>query len=121
MIGSEGKNMAGIDPPQRQTCRVGEARTPAVSFVGVLESGELLTGTPTVVEVTTSDLTITNEVVNTAAITINSKSVAIGQAVQFKVTGQAAASSPYTLRVTASTDADPAQTIIRDLTLLVVA
>lgn len=110
-----------IDPPEYRTCRVGEVRTPAVSFVGVLEAGELLTGTPTVVEVGTTDLTLENKAVNTAALTISGKSVAIGQAVQFKVSGQASANSPYTLLVTTATDASPAQTFVRNLTLYVVA
>ena len=111
--------MASIDPPQRQTCRVGETRTPAVSFVDLLESGELLTGTPTVTEVTTTDLTLDNKAVNTGELTINSKTVAIGQAVQFRVSDQSVANSPYTLLVTVSTDATPAQTFKRKLTLLV--
>ncbi len=113
--------MASIDPPQRQTCRVGETRTPAVSFVDVLESGELLTGTPLVVEVTSSDLTLENKAVNTAELTINGKTVAIGQAVQFKMTGQKVSGSSYTIKVTASTDATPAQTFVRKLIVLVEA
>ena len=113
--------MASIDPPQRQTCRVGEIRTPAVSFVDVLESGELLTGTPLVVEVTSLDLALANKAVNTATLTINGKSVVAGQAVQFKMSGQLAATREYTIKVTASTDADPAQTFVRKLTVLVEA
>ena len=114
--------MSSLDPPQRWSIRVGDVRTPAMSFVGILESGELLTGTPLVVEETTADLTLTNKVVNTAELTINGKTVAIGQAVQFSVSGHLVANSPYTILVTASTDATPAQTFKnRKLILLVEA
>lgn len=113
--------MASIDPPQRWTVRVGETRTPAVSFVGVLEPGEVLTGTPLVVEVSTSGLTLTNKAVNTVELVINGKTVAIGQAVQFKMSGQLVANSPYMIKVTASTDASPAQTFVRKLTVPVEA
>jgi hypothetical protein len=57
-------------------------------------------------------LTISNAAVNTAALTINDITVAIGDAVQFKVLGQAVANSPYTLKITVSTDSTPAQTKI---------
>lgn len=120
-IKAEKEDMANIDPPERRTCRVGETRTVAVSYVNLLESGELLTGTPTVAEVTSTDLTISDVVVNTEALTINSKAAAIGQAVQFKVSGQVAATARYTLLVTVSSDASPAQTFVRKLTLLVEA
>lgn len=106
--------------PQIQCKTVSEIRNGAVSFVGKLDSGELLTGTPTVVEVTTSDLTISNVAVNTAALTINGLSVAIGQAVQFKVVG-GIADTVYTLRTTAITDATPSQTLITNLRLLCLA
>lgn len=86
-------------------CIVGETRTPGYSFAGKLDSGELLTGTPTVVEQTTSDLTITNKVVNTTALTLNNEEVAIGQAVQFKISGQLLANSPYVIKITCGTDA----------------
>lgn len=92
---------------------VGETRTPAISFKDVLESGELLAGTPTIVEETTSDLTLANKRVNTAALTINGESVAIGQAVQFKINGQLTVNSPYTLKITVGTDASPAQTFVK--------
>jgi len=75
-----------------------------------LDTGESLTGTPTVVEVTTTDLTITSKAVSTTALTINGTSVAAGAAVQFKVSGMKTTGSPYTLKVTVSTNATPAQT-----------
>ena len=103
--------MAENTAKERLTAVVGETRLFSVSFDGKLDSGELLTGTPTVVEVTTSDLTISNKAVNVAALSINHETVAIGKAVQFKVSGQLAASSPYTILITCGTDSDPAQTV----------
>jgi len=99
--------------PERPVAVPGETNAFAVSFAGVLDSGESLTGTPTVAEQTTSDLTIANVAVNTSALTINNQSVAVGAAVQFTVAGQLTANSPYTLKITAATDATPAQTKIK--------
>lgn len=96
--------MASIDPQQRPTYRVGDVRTPAVSFELALESGELLDGTPLVVEETTSDLTLTNKAINTAELVVNHRAVAIGQAVQFKISGQKISGSPYVVLVTATSD-----------------
>lgn len=99
--------------PERPITAPGEMRNFAFSFAGVLDSGELLTGTPTAVEQTSSDLTISNVAVNTSALTINEQSVPIGEAVQGKIVGQLAAHSPYTINVTASTDATPAQRFVK--------
>lgn len=104
--------MARNTAPERPVAVPGETNLCSVSLVGILDSGELATGTPTVTEVTTTDLTISNVVVNTAALTINSKTVAVGKAVQFKVIGQLVASSPYTLKITVATDSTPAQSKI---------
>lgn len=87
-----------------------ETRLAAVSFVDALDSGELLTGTPTVTEVSTSDLTIDNEQTNTAAITVDGVSVAVGQAVQFTVAG-GTVDTLYRIEVQCGTDATPAQTL----------
>ena len=105
--------MAKNTAPERPVAGVGETNNLSVSFVGVLDSGELLTGTPTATEVTSSDLTISNVAVNTAALVINDITVAIGKAVQCKVVGQLAASVLYTIKITAATDSTPAQTKIR--------
>ena len=107
--------------PQIQTIVVGETRNVAVSFAAKLDSNELLTGTPTVVEVTSSDLTITNAVVSTAELTILSETVAIGQAVTFTVSGALASgglTTPpskaglYQIKVTPLTNATNAQTFV---------
>lgn len=89
----------------------GETRLFSVSFDDVLDEGELLSGTPTVAEQTTADLTIANKAVSTAALVILGETIAIGRAAQFKVSGQLVASSPYTIKVTCGTDSSPAQTL----------
>ncbi|MES0444964.1 MAG: hypothetical protein ABUJ92_00325 [Desulfobacterales bacterium] len=97
--------------PQRQGASVGATRNVGVSFSGELDSGELLTGTPTITEDATSDLTITNKVINTAILELNGISVPIGEAVQCTVLGFVSANFPYTLNITVSTDATPAQVL----------
>ena len=89
----------------------------SVSFEGKLDSGELLTGTPTVLEVGTSDLTLANKAVSTGSLTINGATVATGQAVQFTATGFTGGRT-YTIRLSAGTDATPAQTLVGVVTLL---
>ncbi len=98
---------------ERPVAVVGETNNFAVSFFGVLDSGELLTGSPTVVEVTTTDLTIGNKAVNTAALTISERTVIVGNAVQFNVLGQLTGNSPYKLKITVTTDASPVQTKVK--------
>ena len=112
--------MAGITALELPCKSVSENVNCAVSFVNLLDSGELLTGTPTIVEVTTSDLTLSNKVVNTAQLTINGETVAIGQAVQFHAQG-GTAGTDYDIRITATTDSSPAQTRICRVTLPVVS
>lgn len=97
----------------------GAAITPAVSFAKQLRSGESLTGTPTVVEQTTAELTISNVAKNTATLTLEGESVTANQAVQFKVSG-GTAGTQYTMLVTCGTDASPAQTLELLVTLEVV-
>ena len=110
--------MGAIIADQLPEFAVGDTRNGAVDFQEQLDTGEVLTGTPTVAEVTSTDLTISNVAVNTAALTINGETAAIGEAVQFKVTSMTAAS--YTLKVTAATDATPAQTLVRYVKFIVV-
>jgi len=100
--------------------KVSEIRNVAISFAGVVDVGELLTGTPTIVEVTTTDLTLSNKVVSTAQLTINGKKVLIGEAVQFKVLG-GTADTNYGIRITVGTDSTPTQTLIITLRLRVKA
>lgn len=100
--------------PERHKKVDSEVRNVAVSFANKLDSGELLTGTPTATEVSTTDLTISDVAVNTAALTISGVSVAVGEAVQFKVSG-GTAGVKYKVRVTCATDSSPAQTLIVDV------
>lgn len=104
--------MTSNTAPQKPTVAPGEVRNFAVSFANVLDSGELLAGTPTVEEETTTDLTIASNVVSTAALTINGSSVAAGAAVQFKASGFVDGTS-YRIKITVATDATPAQTLVK--------
>ena len=93
----------------------GDTEVLAVDFTDQLDSGELLTGTPTIVEVTTTALTLASKAVSTAALVIDGRTVAIGMAVQCKVSGQVA-SNTYRIRITVSTNATLARTFVRDAT-----
>ena len=97
--------------PQLPVVYSGETRNGACSFANLLDSDELLTGTPTVTP-SPAGPTISNVAVNTSTLTIDGESVVAGKAVQCKVTGQSAATL-YELTFTVSTDATPAQTFKR--------
>ena len=110
-----------IELKQRPTISAGDTDVGTVEFLKYLDTGELLTGTPTVVEITSTDLTIANVAVNTVALTdVLGNSVKIGQAVQFSVSGQVA-NTTYRLRVTAATDATVPRTVVRDAIIKVAA
>ena len=96
----------------------GDTAAVAMDFTPLLRSGELLTGTPTVAEVTTTDLTIANVGLNSSTIEVNGASVAANGAVQCTVAGGTAATK-YTVRITCGTDTSPAQTLVRDGTFFV--
>ena len=98
---------------------VSEVRAVAVDFGAVLDSGELLTGTPTVTEAT-GGVTLGSKAVNTGSITVNGRTVITGQAVQFTITG-GTAGTEYTVVVTCGTNATPAQTLIEVLRFKVIA
>ena len=95
--------------PQKHYKTASEVINCSVSFADYLDSGELLTGTPTAAELTSSDLTIASVAVSTTALTINGVSVDIGEAVTFSVSG-GTADTDYTIIVSCGTDATPAQT-----------
>lgn len=96
----------------------GEEINSAISFSGELDSGEKLTGVPTVLEDTTSDLTITNKTINTAILEdVNGVDVPVGEAVQYHIAGFVSASFPYTINITATTDASPPQ--IRKISVII--
>lgn len=107
-----------ITLPQRYEISAGDTETVSVNFTDHLDAGELLSGSPTVVEVTTTDLTLGNKAVNSATYVEShtGDTVAIGAAVQFSVSGGTAYTT-YRIRVTVNTDATPARTFVRDLLL----
>jgi len=83
---------------------VGETEIPAVSYEDVLETAETITGTPTVAdEGSSATLSITGVAASTGELTIENVVVAAGRALQFTVSGQVVASSPYALLMTTVT------------------
>ena len=106
--------MAENTCPQHRIIPPGAEELFSVDFQDALDSGVLLTGTPTVTEVdedddavASSDLTITNAAVNTATLVIEGRDAEAGEAIQFFVTGQQNGST-YRLMMIASTDTTPA-------------
>lgn len=86
----------------RRLVSVGDIEMLAVDCYDWLDDDEVLTGTPLITEVGTADLTVTNIAVNTSAIAINERTVAIGEAVQAKLLGWVE-DVEYRLRITATT------------------
>ncbi len=78
--------MSDLDAPQVHVKAPGETRNITIDYAQKLDSGELLTGTPTVTGAPTG-LTIANVAVNTVALTINGQSRVAGQAVGFTAAG----------------------------------
>lgn len=101
--------MSLVVAPQIQQKTDAEVRNIAVSFDKKLDSGELLTGTPTIVDLA-AVLTLGSKIVNTAEITVNGKTTAIGKAVQFNASGGVAGTT-YRILITVTTDSSPAQTL----------
>ena len=62
----------------------------SINHTDELDAGDTLTGTPTITEVETTDLTLSSKQVNSGALVIENRDVAIGKAVQFKIQGQKA-------------------------------
>lgn len=98
--------------------KAAETRTIAVNLGGRLVSDELLTGTPTVVEVGSSDLTISSPALTVADGYFFNSWLIESKAVTFSVAGGTAGQS-YLIRVSVTTDADAAQTLIEEVTLRV--
>ncbi len=84
----------------------------AVNYALELRASELLTGTPTVAEMDTSALTISNVGLNSSTVTIAGTEALANQAVTFTVSG-GAAGTLYSLKVTTVTDATDARTLVR--------
>lgn len=88
----------------------GSERNVAVAILS-LPSGVLLTGVPTVEEVGSSDLTITQEAVNASNKTVLGVTYAAGKVVLFHRAGGTAGRA-YTLRISVNTDASPADVYV---------
>ena len=100
---------------QQYVISTGDTDVISINYTDYLDSGELLTGTPTVVEVTTSALTLSNKAINTATYVEadTGNTVAISKAVQFKISCTTA--GVYRIRVTVSTNATVARTKVVDI------
>lgn len=81
----------------------------AVDMIDYLDGAELMTGTPTITEQNTTDLTLSNKVVSTAELVIDDRTCAIGKALQFKVVGQVAGRI-YVIELSCATTSSPART-----------
>ena len=101
-----------LDCPEFPALVAGESVLGGVSYDAILSSSEALTGTPTVVELTTSHLTISSVAKNAAAVVISGSTVAANRAVMFLVAGMQVANT-YRLRVTGVVNSTPNQTRIR--------
>lgn len=99
-------------------------KTIRVSFVGELETGELISTVSSITEQVTSDLTINNISISTVELTISGQKVPAGQAVIFSVSGGVVAEGDdamsYRIRVAVATAASPPQTPKLDFILCVV-
>lgn len=113
--------MSCVTAEQVYSMTTGEVRGLACHFLDKLGASELLSGTPTVAEQTTSGLTIDNKRLNTGSITVLGRTCAASQAVLFRVTASGAtAGTEYIIKVTCGTDATPAQTLEAFVRVLVV-
>lgn len=97
-----------------------EVRNVAIDMRGKLDEDEFLAGTLTILEVTSSDLTLSNRAISDEDLTIEDQVVPAGQAVQFKVAG-GEPGKKYTIRVTVDTTSSPPQRLIENVKLKVIA
>ncbi len=102
--------------PQMPSIIAGETRLCAIDLTEKLTAAELLTGTPTVTA-SPNTLTVSNAQVNSVAIEVLGRTVGIGKAVQFKVTG-ATAPNRYTLTAACGSTSNPAEAV-REVCVLV--
>ena len=103
--------------PQRHKVTVGESPNIAIDCQGILETSELISTLTSILEVTTTDLTIDNKAISTAALTINGVTVAIGKALTCRVAG-ALAGKQYHIQCKFVTNTTPAATRICDIYLI---
>ena len=91
------------DPQDIPAVKEGAIENGAADYTDWLDGTELLSGTPTVVEVDTADLTISQVERNTATVEVKGRTVAIDKAVKFRVAGQLTGKL-YKLKITVDSD-----------------
>ena len=93
----------------RMSVNVGETVNDTADIEGLLKGSELATGTPLVIQDKGSgNLTISNKAVNTVTQIVEGRSVVEGEGIDYTITGFV--TGVYRLKITFSTDADPAAT-----------
>jgi hypothetical protein len=93
-----------LTAPQIGSKTAAETRNVSVSFLSRLDSGELLTGTPTIA-VSPSGLTLGEPAVNQTSQYVNGRLHAAGTVVKFQVSG-GSAGTVYTVSVYCDTTGD---------------
>lgn len=109
--------MSEVTAKQRRKKLVAETIVVDVSFLGLLKTGELLSGTPTVA-VSPSGPTLGTPAKNTTSLVVVDETCAASQAITFTVAG-GTADVDYVITVTCATDAGA--TRVRRLLLDVVS
>lgn len=99
--------------PQVHSMSTDEVRNIAVDMGAMMNSGETISGTPTIEG--KAALTITNAQSNSSALTINRRTVAVGEAAQF--TAACVVAGTYIIDILCSTT--ESQTIEGKITLVV--
>jgi hypothetical protein len=94
-----------VSAPQVREVSTNEVRIISADFKGKLDEGELLTGTPTITEVSTDHLTLSSKQVSTVELVVNQRRCAIGEVAQFKVDASGAApGTTYEVDIICGTD-----------------
>jgi hypothetical protein len=99
-----------------QTKKPQEVRNIIISFSAKLDKDEFLSGTPTVSEIGTTDLTISDETVTVLNHTIGGLAIPSSAGVEFTVSG-GVSREQYTIRV--SVDTSLGQTLVEDVRLAI--
>jgi hypothetical protein len=109
-------SMDVLADPAAPAIAVDEVVNCAVSWANLLGPDEVLAGSPAVVdEGTETDLTIDEVAINSETLRINGRPVGPGKALCFRLSGQSAEKSPYTLQLSITTNATPTPTRIRSI------
>ncbi len=118
MTDSVAPQIAGQWPGEKRvhTIDFGDSAGTSDLIDGKLDSGELLTGTPTAVNHSISPTsgtsgTIADVAINTVSLSVNGRTCIAGECVQFSFTG-GTSGTINAVKITATSDATPAQTMI---------